>query len=303
MAAEEHAQVAQQHAPNAGEYIQHHLQHMQMNFSGEMVKQTDIVDFSLFNLDSLIYSVILGLIGCFVLWRAARKATSGVPGRFQAAVEILSEMVENQAKGVIHNATSRKVIAPLALTVFVWIFLMNFMDMLPVDLLPALWAKIYGGMGHDPHHAYMRVVPTADLSTTLGLSTSVLVMCFFYSIKIKGIGGWTHELLAAPFGDKWFLYPVNFLMQLIEFAAKTVSHGMRLFGNMFAGELVFMLIALMGGVWAWELNPLSGGFWLGLGHLVAGTVWTLFHILIITLQAFIFMMLTLIYTGQAHDQH
>jgi F-type H+-transporting ATPase subunit a len=204
---------------------------------------------------------------------------------------------------VIHNAASRKVIGPLALTVFVWIFLMNFMDMLPVDLLPTLWAQVFGSMGHDPHHAYMRVVPTADLSTTLGLSTSVLIMCFFYSIKIKGIGGWTHELLAAPFGDKWFLYPINFLMQLIEFAAKTVSHGMRLFGNMFAGELVFMLIALMGGVWAWELNPLSGGFWLGLGHLVAGTVWTLFHILIITLQAFIFMMLTLIYTGQAHDQH
>ena len=295
--------AAEGHAPNAGEYIQHHLQHMQVNFAGESVKQTSIVDFSLFNLDSLIYSVLLGVIGCFFLRRAARKATSGVPGRFQAAVEILSEMVENQAKGVIHNAASRKVISPLALTVFVWIFLMNFMDMLPVDLLPLAWTHTYAAMGHDAHHAYMRVVPTADLSTTLGLSTSVLLVCFWYSVKIKGIGGWTHELLAAPFGDKWFLYPINFLMQLIEFAAKTVSHGMRLFGNMFAGELVFMLIALMGGVWAWELNPLSGGFWLGFGHLVAGTVWTLFHILIITLQAFIFMMLTLIYTGQAHDSH
>jgi F-type H+-transporting ATPase subunit a len=295
--------AAEGHAPNAGEYIQHHLQHMQMNFSGELVKQTSIVDFSLFNLDSLIYSIILGVIGCLVLWLGARKATSGVPGRFQAAVEILSEMVENQAKGVIHNAKSRKLISPLALTVFVWIFLMNFMDMLPVDLLPTLWAQAFGAMGHDASHAYMRVVPTADLSTTLGLSTSVLLLCFIYSIKIKGIGGWTHELLAAPFGDKWFLYPINFLMQIIEFAAKTVSHGMRLFGNMFAGELVFMLVALMGGAWAWELNPLSGGFWLGIGHLAAGTVWTLFHILIITLQAFIFMMLTLIYTGQSHDAH
>ena len=295
--------AAEGHAPNAGEYIQHHLQHMQMNFSGELVKQTSIVDFSLFNLDSLIYSIILGLIGCLVLWLGARKATSGVPGRFQAAVEILSEMVENQAKGVIHNAKSRKLISPLALTVFVWIFLMNFMDMLPVDLLPKLWSHAFGAMGHEPAHAYMRVVPTADLSTTLGLSTSVLLLCFIYSIKIKGIGGWTHELLSAPFGDKWFLYPINFLMQIIEFAAKTVSHGMRLFGNMFAGELVFMLVALMGGAWAWELNPLSGGFWLGIGHLAAGTVWTLFHILIITLQAFIFMMLTLIYTGQSHDAH
>lgn len=295
--------AAEGHAPNAGEYIQHHLQHMQMNFSGELVKQTSIVDFSLFNLDSLIYSIILGVLGCLVLWLGSRKATSGVPGRFQAAVEILSEMVENQAKGVIHNAKSRKLISPLALTVFVWIFLMNFMDMFPVDLLPTLWAQAFGAMGHDASHAYMRVVPTADLSTTLGLSTSVLLLCFIYSIKIKGIGGWTHELLAAPFGDKWFLYPINFLMQIIEFAAKTVSHGMRLFGNMFAGELVFMLVALMGGAWAWELNPLSGGFWLGIGHLAAGTVWTLFHILIITLQAFIFMMLTLIYTGQSHDAH
>lgn len=295
--------AAEGHAPNAGEYIQHHLQHMQMNFSGELVKQTSIVDFSLFNLDSLIYAVVLGLIGSFALWLGARKATSGVPSRFQAAVEILSEMVENQAKGVIHNVQSRKLISPLALTVFVWIFLMNFMDMLPVDLLPMLWAQAFGAAGHDASHAYMRVVPTADLSTTLGLSTSVLLLCFVYSVKIKGLGGWIHELMVTPFGDNWALYPINFLMQVIEFAAKTVSHGMRLFGNMFAGELVFMLVALMGGAWAWELNPLSGGFWLGFGHLVAGTVWTLFHILIITLQAFIFMMLTLIYTGQSHDAH
>ncbi|MDI4634381.1 F0F1 ATP synthase subunit A [Pelomonas sp. V22] len=290
---------AEGHAPSAGEYITHHLQHFQKNFSFENVKQVSIVDFSLFNLDSVIYSVVLGILGCFILWRAARKATSGVPGRFQAAVEILSEMVENQAKGVIHNEASRKLVSPLALTVFVWIFLMNGMDMLPVDLLPAAWGQAYGAMGHDPHHAYMRVVPTADLSTTLGLSTSVLLMCFFYNIKIKGLGGWGHELISAPFGAHPALWPFNFLMQLIEFVAKTVSHGMRLFGNMFAGELVFMLIALMGG--AFTLS--ASGFGLALGHIVAGTVWTLFHILVITLQAFIFMMLTLIYIGQAHDAH
>lgn len=286
--------------PNAGEYIQHHLQHLQKNFSFESVKQTSLVDFSLFNLDSVFYSVLLGVIGCFLLWSAARKATSGVPGRFQAAVEILSEMVENQAKGVIRNANSRKLVSPLALTVFVWVFAMNAMDMLPVDLLPAAWHVAGPAMGFKD---YMRVVPTADLSTTLGLSMSVLLMSLFYSVKIKGIGGWSHELVAAPFGDRFFLYPINFLMQMIEFAAKTVSHGMRLFGNMFAGELIFMLIALMGGAWAWQFNPLAGGFWLGIGHVIAGTAWSIFHILVITLQAFIFMMLTLIYVGQAHDSH
>jgi F-type H+-transporting ATPase subunit a len=293
MAAE--GQVAE-HGPKAGEYIVHHLQHLQKNFDFQSVKQTSIVDFSVFNLDSVFYSVLLGVIGCFLMWRAARAATSGVPGRFQAAVEILAEMVENQAKGVIHNAKSRKLVSPLALTVFVWIFLMNFMDMLPVDLLPAIWHSAGPALGFKD---YMRVVPTADLSTTLGLSTSVLLVCVFYNIKIKGLGGWAHELVAAPFGDKVVLYPVNFLMQMIEFVAKTVSHGMRLFGNMFAGELVFMLIALMGG--AFTLS--ATGIGLAIGHLIAGTVWTLFHILVITLQAFIFMMLTLIYVGQAHDAH
>ena len=297
MAAAEHAGTT---GPTSGEYIQHHLHHLQKNFSFENVEQKGIVDFSLFNLDSLIYSVLLGVIGCYFLWRAARKATPGVPGRFQAAVEILSEMVDSQAKGVIHNAKSRKLVSPLALTVFIWIFMMNAMDMLPVDLIPAIWHGAGPAMGFDN---YMRVVPTADLSTTLGLSTSVLLVCLVYNIKIKGIGGWSHELIAAPFGNHWFLYPINFLMQMIEFTAKTVSHGMRLFGNMFAGELVFMLIALMGGVWAWQFNPLTGGFWLGFGHVVAGTVWSIFHILVITLQAFIFMMLTLIYVGQAHDSH
>lgn len=297
MAAENAAHNA---GPTAGEYIQHHLQHLQMNFSFETVKQKSIVDFSVFNLDSVFYSVVLGVLGCVFLWRIARNATSGVPGRLQAAVEMMAEMVDQQAKGVVRNAQSRKVVSPLALTVFVWIFLMNSMDMLPVDFLPQIWHSAGPALGFGD---YLRVVPTADLSTTLGLSVSVLLVCLVYNIKIKGVGGWAHEMVAAPFGDKWFLYPVNLLMQLIEYTAKTVSHGMRLFGNMFAGELVFMLIALMGGVWAWQFNPLSGGFWLGIGHVLAGTVWTLFHILIITLQAFIFMMLTLIYVGQAHDAH
>jgi len=291
--------AAEGHAPTAGEYITHHLQHWQKNFALVDTKQTGIVDFSVFNLDSLIYSVVLGAIALFFLWRAARKAHAGVPGRFQAAVEILVEMVDNQAKGVIHNEKSRKVVGPVALTVFVWIFFMNAMDMLPVDWLPKLWGNYVAATGHDPHHAFMRVVPTADLSTTLSMSTFVLMLCLFYNIKIKGLGGWGHELISAPFGAHPVLWPFNFAMQMIEFLAKTVSHGMRLFGNMFAGELVFMLIALMGGGWALT----ASGIGLAIGHIVAGTVWTLFHILVIVLQAFIFMMLTLIYIGQAHDAH
>ncbi|MEJ1172128.1 F0F1 ATP synthase subunit A [Variovorax sp. CCNWLW235] len=291
--------AAEGHAPTASEYIVHHLQHWQVDWSLNPVVQKAIVDFNVINLDSVLYALIVGALGCFVLWLAARKATPGVPGRFQAAVEMLVEMVDNQAKSNIHNAKSRKFIAPLALTVFVWIFLLNAMDMLPVDMLPSLWAKVFEAAGHDPHHAYMRVVPTADLSTTLGLSTSVLLLCLFYSIKIKGLGGWGHELITAPFGAHPVLWPINLLMQVIEYLAKTVSHGMRLFGNMYAGELVFMLIALMGGAMAASFS----GVMLPIGHVIAGTVWAIFHILVITLQAFIFMMLTLIYLGQAHEAH
>lgn len=284
----------------ASAYIQHHLHHLQKNFSFDTVTQDRVIDFGIFNLDSLIWSVLLGVLGCWLLWRGARGATSGVPGRFQAAVEILCEMVENQAKSVISNERSRKLVAPLALTVAVWIFLMNAMDLLPVDLIPVLWGGAAPVVGQPD---VMRFLPTADLSTTLGLSVSVLLVSLFYNVKIKGAGGWARELTSAPFGGHPVLWPVNFLMQIIEFVAKTVSHGMRLFGNMFAGELVFMLIALMGGVWAWQFNPFSGMFWLGVGHVIAGSVWAIFHILIITLQAFIFMMLTLIYVGQAHDAH
>jgi len=286
--------AAEANAPTASEYIVHHLQHLQN------VKQGFIVDFSVINIDSIFVSAAIGILMLLVFWSAARKASSGVPGRFQAAVEILVEMVDNQAKAIIHNAQSRKFIAPLALTVFVWIFLMNAMDMLPVDLLPVLWQ---GATGDS--HAYLRVVPTADLSTTLGLSSAVLLLCFYYSIKIKGLGGWIHELFTAPFGTSKnplfaaILGVVNLAMQIIEYVAKTVSHGMRLFGNMYAGELVFMLIALMGGAAAMSLS----GVLLPVGHIIAGSIWAIFHILIITLQAFIFMMLALIYLGQAHDAH
>jgi F-type H+-transporting ATPase subunit a len=290
MAAEAHTAAT---GPTPGEYIGHHLTHLRSH------EQTGIIDFSVINLDSVFWSVLMGVLGLWFMWRVARKATSGVPSRTQAMVEMLFEMVDNQAKAIVHNATSRKFVVPLALTVFVWVFLMNAMDFLPVDLLPRIWEWVYGAAGHDPHHAYLRVVPTADLSTTLGLSLSVLLICVYYNIKIKGLGGWAHELVAAPFGNHWALWIPNFLFQMIEFTAKTVSHGMRLFGNMYAGELVFMLIALMGAVGFGSATGIA----LWVGHILAGTGWVLFHILIVLLQAFIFMMLTLVYVGQAHDHH
>jgi F-type H+-transporting ATPase subunit a len=282
-----------EHGMSAGEYIVHHLTFLQNHEPG------NVVDFSVFNYDSIFWAVLLGVLTCYFFWRAARKATPGVPGRFQAAVEILVEMVESQAKGIVHNANSRKFVSPLALTIFIWIILMNTMDLLPVDLLPWVWGHIYAAAGHDPAHAYMRVVPTADLSISMGLSVSVLLICLYYNVKIKGAGGWVHELFTAPFGNHPLLWPANFAMQIIEFISKTVSHGMRLFGNMYAGELIFLLIAMMGGAFS-----LSGtGIGLAIGHVVAGTAWAIFHILIIVLQAFVFMMLALVYLGQAHDAH
>ncbi len=281
MAAEGHNAL-----PTAGEYIIHHLHFLQNK------AQTSIVDFSVVNIDSVFFTALLGGLCCWALWLGARKATSGVPGRFQAAIEILVEMVETQAKGIVHNANSRRMVAPLALVLFVWIMALNAMDLLAVDMLPWLAQNLFG-------IPYLRVVPSADLSITMGLSIGVLLVCLFYNVKIKGVGGWLHELFTAPFGNKWYLFPVNFAMQLIEFASKTISHGMRLFGNMYAGELIFMLIALMGGAFAFT----GTGIALFLGHIFAGTVWAIFHILIITIQAFVFMMLALVYVGQAHDTH
>ncbi len=292
---------AEQHALTAPEYIGHHLRHLQNKSEAQA-----IVDWSYINIDSVFWSVVMGMLGVFLLWKAARKATSGVPGRFQAAVEMLVELVDTQAKGIIPSAESRKAVAPVALTVFVWIFFMNAMDLLPVDLLPRIWEGVYAAAGHDPHHAYMRVVPTADLSITLGMSISVLLICLYYNMKIKGVGGWIKELFTAPFhahgtvGTILLLVP-NFFLNIVEFGAKTISHGMRLWGNMYAGELVFMLIALLGAAVGTALTAGGAGLWF-LG-VIAGSAWAIFHILIIALQAFIFMMLTLVYIGQAHEGH
>lgn len=269
------------HAPTPSEYIVHHLGH----FSTQ--HQHKIVDFSIINMDTIFWSVFSGVIGCLLMWLAARKATAGVPGRFQAFVELIVEMVENQSKAIVSHG-NRAFIAPMALTVFIWVTLMNSLDFLPVDM----FSSLFGFLGITHVFPYHRVVPTADLNGTMGIALGVLALMLYYNVKVKGLGGWLHELFAAPFGP--WLFPFNFLLNLIEYAAKTVSLGMRLFGNMYAGELLFLLIALLGSM------ATAFGF---VGHVIAGSIWAIFHILIVLLQAFIFMMLTLVYIGQAHEGH
>lgn len=276
------------HALDPSEYIAHHLQ----NFTSS--HQTSIVNFHVWNLDTLFWSIVCGLVTILVLRLAARKATPGVPGRFQCLIEMIVEMVEDQSKAVVHG--NRTFIAPLALTVFVWVLLMNSLDFLPVNL-PGRVIGMLGLAGVIPNH---RIVPTADLNGTLGIALGVFILMLYYSIKIKGVGGFAHELVSAPFGAHPLLWIPNLALNIVEYVAKTVSLGMRLFGNMYAGELVFLLIALLGSMWSFGGNATVLGF---VGHVIAGSVWAIFHILIVLLQAFIFMMLTLVYLGQAHESH
>src|SRR5690606_19724435 len=286
-------------SPQSG-YIQHHLVHL--NNLGE--KQDVLANFGVINYDSMFWSLLMGLVVVFFMWRAASGVTAGVPGRLQSFVEMLVDWVEDQAKSIVPNAESRKFVSPLALTVFLWIVMMNVLDLLPVDGLG--WIFIQTGLAseHGDPLYYHRILPTADLNVPMGMSLGVLLLMFYYGIKIKHPGGFVKELFTAPFTASGLmavvLAPFNFLLNCIEYAAKSVSLGMRLFGNMFAGELVFMLIALLGGAWT-GFNGASLG--LGIGHILAGSVWAIFHILIVLLQAFIFMMLTLVYIGQAHEGH
>ena len=272
-------------------YIAEHLQNLN-NIGGA---QPSVVDFSVLNLDTMFWTTLMGLFAVFLLIIAARRASPGVPGRFQCLVEMLVEMVDTQSKGIVHG--DRSYIAPLALFVFCWIILLNTLDLVPVDWIVGV-NHFIGSFGvHVPHH---KIVPTTDLNATLGLSFSVLLLVFFYSFKVKGVKGFAHELLSAPFGAKWYLMPFNLALNIIEYVAKGVSLGMRLFGNMYAGELIFLLIALLGGIWTFSFDLSMLGF---VGHVLAGSAWAIFHILVILLQAFIFMMLTLVYIGQAHSHH
>jgi F-type H+-transporting ATPase subunit a len=277
MSAAEHAAAAG--PANSTEYITHHLTHLKV---GE--------GFWTFHVDSMFMSLVLGVLALGLFWAASRKATPGVPGKWQAFVEMVVEFVDTQVKEVFH--LDRRFLAPVALTIFVWVFFMNAMDLLPLDL-PGKIAGLFG-------LHYWRVVPTADVNTTFAMSITVLVIVIVFSFKAKGAGGYVHELFTAPFGANPVLWIPNFLLNVVELLAKPVSLAMRLFGNMYAGELVFMLIALLGAGWA--------GFTLGsslgmIGQILAGSAWAIFHILIITLQAFIFMVLTIVYTAMATEHH
>lgn len=227
------------------------------------------------HLDTLFYSALLGAMFVGVFKYAADRVTQGIPGPLQNFVEMIVEFVDTQVKDSFHGHST--VIAPLALSIFCWVFLMNAMDLLPVDLLPMLGS--FTGLG------YMRVVPSTDLNATFGMSISVFFLIIFYSIKVKGVIGFSKEMLLQPFGP-WMM-PFNLLLKLVEELAKPVSLGLRLFGNMYAGELIFILIALL----PWWVQP------------VLSFPWAVFHILIITLQAFIFMVLTIVYLSLAHEEH
>jgi F-type H+-transporting ATPase subunit a len=285
--------AAEENAPSAGEYILHHLTFLSNR------NPHGILDFSVINLDSVFFAVLLALVFGGSFYAAARKASAtGVPGKFQLFVEVIVDFVNTQVQDTFHGTS--KLIAPLALTIFCWVFLFNAMDLLPVDLLPAV--------AHGAGIAHLKVVPSTDLNVTFAMSITVFILIIFYSIKMKGLGGFIGELTLQPFTSKnvfvqALLVPINLLLESVTLFARPVSLALRLFGNLYAGEMIFLLLALL---------TLSSGFgaltsvggWLGIiGQLVLGLLWAIFHILIITLQAFIFMVLTIVYLSMANEHH
>jgi len=268
-------------------YIKHHLEHLTVSVGDS--------PFMTLNIDSIFFNVLLAVIFLVVFLRASRRATSGVPGKLQCAVEMMIEGIDGIVKETFPAKT--RFIAPLALTIFALVFLMNFMDMIPVDLLPAA--------AHAAGVPYLRVVPTADLSTTFGMAICVFILIQYYAIKHKGVVKFVGEMFTAPFHAHGavgtiLLAPANLLLRIIEELVRPLSLSLRLFGNMYAGELIFILIACMtlGGSFAsgmtWAMAPMQ---------FIAGFIWTAFHILVITLQAFIFMMLTVVYLSMAVQEH
>ena len=231
-------------------------------------------------------SVALGLIVMGLVWLVARKATAGVPSKGQAFVELVFGFIDDQVKNIFHG-NRHSFIAPTALTVFLWVFAMNSMDFLPVDWVAGI-VSFFGGP-----EAKWRAVPTSDINTTFALALSVWILMIFFAIKVKGLGGFVHELFCAPFGSKVWVWPANFLFNLIEYVSKPLSHSLRLFGNMYAGEVIFLLLGL------WAATGVTGT----IAGAILGAGWSIFHILIVALQAFIFMMLTVVYLAMAHESH
>ncbi len=258
------------------EYIQHHLTFLTKPVGGG-------TGFMTINVDTLVMSVLLGFVGLGLIWLVTRRATSGVPSKTQAFVELCVGFVNDQTKSIYHGES--KWVAPIALTVFVWVLLMNSMDFLPVDIM----ATFYGWLGlHN-----WRSVPTADVNTTFALALTVFALMIIFAIKSKGLGGWTKELFVAPFGNHFLLWPFNFLFQLVEYVSKPLSHSLRLFGNIYAGEIIFLLLGM------WAASGIAGTFFSGVLHLG----WAIFHILIVLLQAYIFMMLTIVYISMGEEHH
>ncbi len=258
------------------EYIQHHL-----TFLAHPVRDGN---FWTVHIDTLLTTLVLGALAFGFLWLVTRKATTGVPSRTQAFVELAVDFAQNQVKD-IYTGTS-KIVAPIALTTFVLVLFMNAMDFLPVDIMAGIYE-------HVLRQEHWRGVPTADVNTTFALALSVFALMIFYSIKVKGLGGWVHELFCSPFGSNPLLWPFNLLFNAVEYLSKPLSHSLRLYGNMYAGEIIFLLIAL------WATTGLVGT----LAGVVLNLGWAIFHILIVVLQAYIFMMLTIVYISMAHEHH
>jgi F-type H+-transporting ATPase subunit a len=268
-------------AQNASEYISHHLTNLTVTV-GEG-------GFWTLNVDTIVMSWVLGLVGLGLIWMVARGATAGVPGRLQSFIEMFFEFVDGTVRDVFPG--SRAFLGPLALTIFTWVFMMNLMDLIPIDWV----ATVSHGLGAPAWKA----VPSTDLNTTFAMSFSVFFLIIFFSFKAKGAGGFVHELFTAPFGSNPLLWLPNLGLNIIELLAKPISLGMRLFGNMYAGELIFMLLGLLGTIASLSVGGLIAG-----GASVAFTwAWAVFHILIILLQAFIFMVLSVVYIAMAHEHH
>jgi F-type H+-transporting ATPase subunit a len=269
--------MAEEKALDATTYITHHL-----TFLAKPIKESG--GFWTLNYDTFITSLFLGVLCFGFLWLVTRKSTAGVPSKTQAFVELSIQFVNDQVKSMFHH--DYRMVAPIALTVFVWVLFMNAMDFLPVDVMALFYRKVL-------HQDEWRGVPTADVNTTFALALSVFGMMIYYNIKLKGLGGWLRELFCSPFGANPLLWIPNLLFNMIEYLSKPLSHSLRLYGNMYAGEIIFLLL----GMWAATglMGVIVGGF-LHVG-------WSIFHILIVGLQAYIFMMLTVVYISMAHEHH